>query len=213
MWRITARTTRRGYGFTPARVHNGGVSVSTNGHVPTDRPSEDTVPTGWRWTLPRALGFSAFLAMAVFWIYAFANTSSVEHPDAFEDPVYSAAAEAICAERQANIAEFPMATSATDPEARGPLIELGTAELELMVAELAALEPPTDPEGADGVIEWLDDYDLYLSDRRAYTEVLARGEDEPFLLSANDQGARVTDMLGTFAEVNNMASCAPAGDV
>jgi len=174
---------------------------------------EDMVPTGWRSTLPRVLGVIAVLVMAAFWIYVLSNGDSIAHPDEFDDPVYTQAAEEICAVRQAAIGDLPPATAAEDPFERSMLLEQGTEELEAMVAELRDLDPPTDPKGADGVVQWLDDYDLYLGDRHAYAEILAGGDDPPFVISGNDQGVRVTDMLTTFAEVNEMESCAPSGDV
>ena len=147
-----------------------------------------------------------------FWVWAFANRDSIAHPDTFDDPVFTVAAESICSRFQANIAEFPLAASVDGPIERAGLIRLGTAELEAMVAELRALELPTDAKGNASVPQWFADWDLYLSDRHSYTETLAAGNDDPFLLSLNQNGARVTDALGTFAEVNTMASCSPSGD-
>ncbi len=190
-----------------------GMDNSTNGHHPTtDSDSFDGLPTGWRWTLPRALGFLAFLLAVLFWIYVFANGDSIAHPDEFDDPVFVEAAETICAKRQAAIAEFPLATAAEDPVNRGELVALGTEQLALMVTELGELALPTDPKGADGVPQWLADYELYLNDRRRYSSVLATGDDPAFTISGNAQGVRVTDLLRTFAEVNEMDSCAPSGD-
>ncbi|MGZ0177272.1 MAG: hypothetical protein ACKVIQ_10415 [Acidimicrobiales bacterium] len=187
---------------------------STNDHVPKhDHDSLESLPTGWRWSLPRVLGFAGFLAMLLFWIWAFANRDSIAHPDTFDDPAYVVAAESVCAPRQANIGDLPLATAAKNAIERGELLELGTIQLELMVAELGQVALPTDPKGADGVRQWLKDYELFLNDRRVYAEVLATGEDPPFLISGNDQGVRVTDLLTTFAEVNEMLSCAPSGDI
>jgi hypothetical protein len=190
------------------------MDTSTNGHAPKhDHDSLETMPTGWRWSFPRALGAAAFLVMALFWIWAFANRDSIAHPDTFDDPVYVAAAEGVCAPRQANISDLPLATAAENAVERGELLELGTIQLELMVAELGQVALPTDPKGADGVRQWLKDYELFLNDRRVYADILATGEDPPFLISGNDQGVRVTDLLTTFAEVNEMFSCAPSGDI
>ncbi len=187
------------------------MDVSTDRHDPTG----DIVPRGWRRSLPRILGLVAFLTMATFWIWAFANRDSIAHPDTFDDPVFTEAAQAICAKRQAAIAALPLASAATDPLQRGVLIEQGTEQLELMVVELGALTPPTDPDGAVGIAQWLDDYEVFLDDRRAYADLLATGADPAFTISGsgNAPGVRVTDLLNTFAEVNEMASCAPSGDL
>lgn len=180
-------------------------------HHPHD--SLDIAPKGWRHSVPRYIGVGVFLALVSFWVWAFANRDSIAHPDEFDDPVFIQAAEAVCAPRQANIGELPLATAAENAVERGELLELGTAQLELMVAELRTLPLPTDPKGATGVPQWLDDYDLFLNDRRVYADVLATGEDPAFLISGNAQGVRVTDLLTTYAEVNMMDSCAPSGDV
>lgn len=151
--------------------------------------------------------------MLPVWIWVLANDDSIAHADTFDDPIFVAAAEGVCAPRQANIADLPLSTAVENAIERGELLELGTSQLELMVAELGQLALPTDPKGADGVRQWLKDYELFLNDRHVYANVLATGEDPPFLISGNDQGVRVTDMLTTFAEVNEMFSCAPSGDV
>ena len=164
-------------------------------------------------TVGRVLGVVAFLVIAAWWIYVFANGSSVDHPDDFGDEAWTSRAEAICEARQQAILDLPNAASAESPQARADLVELGTAELELMLRELEALGPPSSELGAEIVPQWLDDYELYLNDRRAWTAILRTGDDPPFLLSGTDEGVRVTDLLTTFAEVNRMESCAPSGDV
>lgn len=199
------------------------MDASTNGHHNTDtspKTDEDEhlrdsqVPEGWRWTLPRYLGMAAFLGMALFWIWAFANRDSIEHPNQFDDPVFQEAAEAVCAARQAELAELPLATAAEDPEERGVLLQQGTAILENMLDDLRDLGLPSDAEGATTIPLWLADYEIYMNDRRTYAEVLADGRDEAFLLSASESaGGRVTDVIDTYAEVNGMRSCAPSGDV
>lgn len=184
------------------------MDASTNGHT----ANEELLAEKFRMTLPRALGFSAFLLMALFWIWVFINTDSIEHPDSFDDPVFTEAAEAICAKRQAAIAELPLATVVESAEERSELVKLGTEQLELMVAEVGQLTPPVDAVGAEGVSRWLIDYELYLNDRRRYADVLATGESPPFTISGTADGVRVTDLLRTFAEVNEMDNCAPSGD-
>lgn len=164
-------------------------------------------------SLGRVIGIVAFLALIVFWIYVFANRGSIAHPDEFDDPTWLAAAESLCAERQAVIASFPNAASVSGAVERGELVALGTLELEAMIDGLHELGLPADAKGAETVPKWLDDYELYLQDRRNWSDILLTGEDPPFLISGNDQQVRVTDLLTTYAEVNDMPSCAPSGDV
>ena len=92
-------------------------------------------------------------------------------------------------------------------------MDLATAELDRMLRELDALGLPATDKGAEIVPRWLTDYELYLQDRRDWAAVLRTGDDPPFLVSGTADGVRVTDLLTTFAEVNEMPSCAPSGDV
>ena len=164
-------------------------------------------------TIGRVLGVMAFLAIAAWWIYVFANGSSVEHPDDFDDAAWTARAETVCAAAQQAILDLPNAATVSSPEERAELIEPATVELERMLRELDALGPPATELGAEIVPQWLADYQLYLQDRRDWAAILRSGEDPPFLVSGTDEGVRVTDLLRTFAEVNQMPSCAPSGDV
>lgn len=163
-------------------------------------------------TFARVLGVAVFLAMIAMWIWVFANRGSIKHPDEFADTAWIASAETVCAERQATIATFANPATVDTAEERARLLNAGTRELEAMVTDVAALGLPTDAKGAELVPQWLDDYELYLQDRRNWSAILETGDDPPFLISGNDEGVRVTDLLSTFAEVNNMASCAPSGD-
>lgn len=158
------------------------------------------------------LGIMAFIVTVVFWIYVFSNRDSVDHADEFDDAAWSSAAEAVCVEHQTAIAELPSAASVDTPEQRAELVSQGTAMLEEMLAGLHALGLPSDPKGAETAPHWLDDYELYLQDRRDWTEVLRQGDDPPFTISGNAQGVRVTDLLETYAEVNAMPSCSPSPD-
>ena len=162
--------------------------------------------------IARALGLIVFLALIVFWIWVFANRGSVAHPDEFTDDTWLTSAEALCADRQAAIADLPNPTTVDGAIERGQLVALGTIELEAMIAGLHDLGPPDDAKGAETVPQWLSDYELYLQDRRDWTDILLTGDDPPFLISGNADGVRVTDLLSTYAEVNNMPSCAPSGD-
>jgi hypothetical protein len=189
--------------------------VAMNATSDADDPYEPRPRDGLRGWIPQILGIAAFLAMVIFWIYAFSNTDSVAHKDEFTDPEFASAATAICSERQAAIAELPLATSVNDPLERADLVALGTHQLEQMVADLGELTPPADPEAAEGVSKWLTDYERYLQDRRNYSELLSTGEDPAFVISQSESrpGVRVTDLLTTFAEVNDMLPCGPSGDV
>lgn len=178
--------------------------------------TEELAPTGEReqvpFTLWRAIGIAAFFALVIFWIWVFANRDSISHPDEFADTVWLAEAEALCSVRQGAIAELPNPASVDTAIERGELVALGTAQLQLMLDDIDSLGLPDDAKGSVTVPQWLEDYELYMKNRRDWTEILLTGDDPPFLISGNDQGVRVTNLLSTYAEVNNMPSCAPSPD-
>ena len=70
------------------------------------------------------LGVLAFVVITVWWIYVFANGSSVEHPDDFDDAAWTTEAEAVCAARQQAILDLPNAASVSSPQERADLVPL-----------------------------------------------------------------------------------------
>lgn len=176
------------------------------------------------------LGVAGFLLMALLWIWIFAiRGRGLPHPDELGVPAANAAAEditrdertalnfiteaeAVCATAQAEISQLPLAAGADDFNERAAILDQATERLDLMVNELGSLATPTEDGEAFIVGEWIKDYYQFLDDRRAYSDVLRTGDDPPFVISARD-GRRVTNYIVTFAEVNNMFSCVPPGDV
>jgi hypothetical protein len=82
-----------------------------------------------------------------------------------------------------------------------------------MVADLRGLVPPDDPEEERAVSRWLDDWEEYLRNRRAYADRFRAGLDEPFRVT--DRGGYQVDVLidDFAARANDMPSCAPPDDV
>lgn len=171
----------------------------------TESTPEDPPHPIWRW-----LGVVAMLGFVLFWVYIFANRSTVPHGDEFNDPDFAARAESICVDYQLAIAEMPNAVSVDTLAERADLVDRATAELEIMVAELDKLDPPS---GESNYELWLGDYQVYIADRDAWAANLRAGVDEPFVVSEGASGGRVTSLLRNFAEVNAMPSCAPSTDV
>lgn len=190
------------------------------------------IEPGFKVTAWRALGIAAFLLMAAFWIWAFAvRGMGTAHPDELNLPASSEPAdleaastdqraalqflnesEAICAEAQARIRELPFASSAETLTVRAGILDDATVILQQMVADLGTVDKPTEATENYAAGEWLFDYDQFLDDRRAYSDLLRDGQDPAFEISARD-GRRVTDYIVNFAEVNRMFSCIPPGDV
>jgi len=168
---------------------------------------------GWHWTPARVLGATGLGAMALFWAWIFAlGGSSVKHNDEMTDTTFAAAADPICARAQADISTIPTGASAESFDERADQIDAASDRLVSMIDELATVPRPPDAEESRIVGEWLIDYDRFVGDRRNYADQLRSGDDGPITLSARD-GRRITNYIVTFAEVNNMFSCVPPGDV
>jgi len=189
--------------------------------------TEDERTSFWRY-----LGVSAFLLMALFWVWVFwRGTIGIPHPDELDLPKSESAADvaaatpdqqaalrfiqeadAVCATAQADIAELPFAAGVEDFAERADILDAATERLDAMVNALDGVAKPTAAEEGVNAGKWIVDYNQFLEDRRTYANVLRSGEDPPFEISARD-GRRVTDYIVNFAEVNNMYNCVPPGDL
>ena len=154
----------------------------------------------------------ALAAMAGFWIWAFSPLAPSGHPDTLYNVVFAHNAEDICQRTVVAAGRLPGAAEAAGPEDRASQIRTSTLMFEDMVTELRIEADDVVGSDADLVDAWLADWDTYLGDRRAYTEVLAGGSDPPFTVTARD-GDAITSYIDIFAEVNAMPSCATPGDV
>ena len=82
-----------------------------------------------------------------------------------------------------------------------------------MVAELRATVPAAQPN-RDRLNAWLDDWDIYLQDRRDYTERLRADRFAKFYATQSERDRRqINSSLDNFAKVNTMPSCAVPEDV
>ncbi len=166
---------------------------------------------GRRGTIWTAAGVAVVLAVALMWIWIFSGAARKENPDYLEDRAWAADAEETCAATAERIEERSASAGRQDAEARADAIDASTDDLEAMLADLRDPLPGSDADRS--VVEpWLDDYARLLEDRRTYADAVRDDPDARFLTTEkfNDPLDRVVQ---TFAEVNDMPSCVPAGDV
>lgn len=161
-------------------------------------------PTGWLLALIVAGSF-------VLWFYAFSGLARRDPPDTLDEAAYAAAAQPICAASRARIDALPIAQATRSPEERAAVLSDATDELVVMVDRLRDLTPGTDRDRAI-VTAWLEDWDRYVADRRAYAAVLATGTDAQFVLTARN-GEIYTKSMDNLATVNDMLECKTPGDV
>jgi hypothetical protein len=160
---------------------------------------------------------AACALLAVLWVYAF-FVADPRNPNRLEDRAWAATAEARCASTRDQLDDLadPRELADVEPLAealrqRAVIGEDATDLLAAMVADLAALPPPSGPDDERLVGLWLADWRTHLADRRAHIARWRAGEDEPFRETAfNDRplGIRISD----FTTLNAMDSCAPPGD-
>jgi len=155
----------------------------------------------------------AFLGLAGFWIWAFSPLPARGHPDNLDIPEFSVPAEQTCQIAKDNLDALPKIWTIDEPRQLGEQVTLASRILRPMVAGLRSLSAVIiDPEDAQIVDIWLDDWEIYLNDRQRFETKLNQGERAVFTYTARD-GVRIADMVDRFAEVNSMAACSTPTDI
>jgi hypothetical protein len=205
----------------------------TPGHEPASRPASarrarrpaapaatapvDDVPTlederrsPWR-RVSQGVIAVMLIGIVVMWLYAFFG--DVPSPARLEDRTFPVAAEPICARARAELDALPRAFETPDHRDRADVVDRATSRLDAMVGELRATVPPAQPT-RDRLNAWLDDWDIYLRDRRDYTARLRADPGARFYLTQSERDrSQINRSLDNFAHVNTMASCATPEDV
>jgi hypothetical protein len=151
-------------------------------------------------------------ALVAMWAYAFSGAARRDSPLRVADRQWAEEAEAACRPMVDAIDALPLATEAASPEERAAVLRVANAEVAAAVDRLAALDPPAAGEDRVMVERWLADWRTYLSDREAYTDLLAEGGDERFTLTEVN-GAAVTVQMDEFADYNDIPDCETPDDV
>jgi hypothetical protein len=144
------------------------------------------------------------------WFYAFFLAPS-GNPDRMRDRAWPSAAELRCAAARDAIAALPTARRSSSPAERAAVIDEATMVLSELVSELGSL-PGSSGDDLDLVKRWLDDWGVYLADRKTHADRLrAEGDVQP-LLTALPDGSSMLERMNGFARVNSMDSCLDPGD-
>lgn len=176
-------------------------------------PGLHPLPTTGRANVWRALGVTAFLAMALLWIFVFTRSRPDLVPGELADRSFPTAAEPTCARARAEIATLPFAHETPDPAQRAEVVDRATTMLETMLADLRAATPHEDP-ARTMVAEWLADWSTYVQNRRDYANRLRADPTAKFSVQQSERdNVQITRALDRFAKVNAMPSCATPDDV
>jgi hypothetical protein len=94
---------------------------------------------------------------------------------------------------------------------RAALIDRATDTIESFVKEFRD-RLPTDAKGRELVGLWLNDYEIYIADRREFSNNLRAGINEQFAETPID-GLPISEKIATFAADNEMSFCKPPIDL
>lgn len=173
-----------------------------------DPMDEDYRPR--KWALAAGIGF--FVLMAIFWTAVFSGFFTERNPVELYDKAWVAQAETICAPAAQTIENLPNASTAETPADRSELLDRGTVALEKMVTELRDLPTPTRESDQIVVDGFLDDWEIYLQDRRDFAEALLSDPMAAPLMS-EVHGGWVSDAIDVTAKANDIMDCATPGDM
>ena len=156
---------------------------------------------------------ASFLGIWGYVMYLSFFVGREELRDHLDDEAWVQSAETLCAPTAASVAQEPYANELRSPAERAAVLDDATTDLEAMVQRLRALPPPATADEARAVSRWLDDWEEYNRNRRAYADRFRAGLDEPFRVT--DRGGYQIDVLiDDFAQTaNDMPSCATPEDV
>lgn len=169
-----------------------------------------------KWRPTHLLLVTGFLAIAGFWIWAFSPLPTRGHPDTLDTldgKAFPVAAEVRCATTLEQLDTLPRDWDIDNPEQLAEQVAAGTDLLVPQVADLRNLARSiSDPDEARKVGIWLDDWDVYITDRNNLVAKLRQGERAEFIYTARN-GVQIARILNRFAEVNNMPSCRTPMDI
>ena len=94
---------------------------------------------------------------------------------------------------------------------RSALVDKATDTIESFVNEFRA-SLPSDPKGIEIVGLWLDDYEIYIADRRSFANDLRNGINLRFAETPL-KGLPISEKISTFAADNEMSNCKPPLDL
>lgn len=163
-----------------------------------------------KWALGAGIGF--FVLMAIFWTMVFSGFFTHRNPDELYDKNWVTEAEKICAPAATTIKNLPNASTSKTPADRAELLNRGTAALEPMVDALAALPTPERAEDRTVVNGFLEDWRIYIGDRRDFADALLT-DPAAQPLESEVHGGWVSDAIDIMARINKIPDCATPDDM
>lgn len=156
---------------------------------------------------------SAIFAM---WVYAF-GFASKESFNKIGDDAWKARSEARCliAENERFKLQDLAKMNANDQAAlkkKAGIVAIATDSLERAINDIAR-DMPSDAKGQDLVPQWIEDYRVYIQNRRQFVEALLTATTRPFFSETEVEGVPISERIGKFARENDMKTCQPPLDL
>ena len=166
--------------------------------------------------ITRIVLWSICSLIAAMWVYAFLFASR-ESANKINDEAWTVRAQAYCMTAQ-NVRfslEDLTEMNPNDSQAlkkKAQIVEKATDALETAINAIAN-DTPNDEKGQAIVPLWIDEYRLYLKDRRLFAQTLRTATTRPYFAETEVEGVPVSERLGKFARENKMKACQPPLDL
>ncbi|MCU1454812.1 MAG: hypothetical protein JWN46_2958 [Acidimicrobiales bacterium] len=160
----------------------------------------------------KGLAVVVILGLVGFWAWIFAGGPERANPDHMDDSAYVKRTSARCDAMNAAIGRLPPAMDSRTAGARADVVDRATAIIARTVDAIEADAPKT---GADHArtAGWIADWRTYLANRADYTVRLRQNPRAQLLFDKNRAGDPIDQPIKNFADINNIPSCDPPGDI
>lgn len=158
------------------------------------------------------LALLAVLVIVFLWGWALFFPPSTKAPGTLEDRTFPDAAEQVCSNAAAELAQLPKAFQTTSPTDRAAVITKTDVILSEMLNRLDALPRPADSGDALNIDEWLADWRTYVGDRENYAKALNADPQARFYVTEKER-RQVSEPIDFFATFNKMYNCVTPDDI
>jgi len=177
-------------------------------------PEPDNEPISSRRRVGYFLTLFAVLLLMGGWIYLLFVYDPGLMIDELSDQTFPIQAEKICAASLAQTQKLPVANLASNPIERAATVEKSNIIFREMIQNLRPIAPKQPQEIADGVQEWLNDWETYIGNREEYVQNLRKDPEARFLETTKGTSTKgITRAINGFAQVNRMESCSTPADL
>ena len=173
---------------------------------------DEDEPMSFRARTARVLALLAVLVIVGLWSWALFFPPSEKPPATLKDRSFPDAAETICTNAAARLAQLPKSYATPNPIERADVVTKTDVILNSMLDELSGITPPPDAHEASNVSEWLSDWRTFVGDRATYAKALTSDPNARFYVSLKEK-QQITKPIDFFATMNKMYNCVTPDDI